>query len=122
MAKEVFRSPADYSSMSTPLDYGRLLVISLGTGSEKQEHKYSAQAVAKWGLVSWLIQGNSVPIIDVFNQANRDMVDYFLSVIFQTLNSPDNYLRVQVRSSIFELFKIDFWIIYLQFYILIASS
>ncbi|CAI9784787.1 unnamed protein product [Fraxinus pennsylvanica] len=78
-----------------PLDYGRLLVISLGTGRAKQELKYSAEMAAKWGLFGWLIQGNSSPLVDVFTQAPADMVDYFISVVFQALHNDDNYLRIQ---------------------------
>ncbi|KAG8375430.1 hypothetical protein BUALT_Bualt10G0099200 [Buddleja alternifolia] len=81
-----------------PMDYNRLLVISLGTGSAKQEQKYTAEQAAKWGLFGWLIQGNSVPILDVFNQASKDMADYFISIVFQALNSEDNYLRIQENS------------------------
>ncbi|KAG8375433.1 hypothetical protein BUALT_Bualt10G0099500 [Buddleja alternifolia] len=78
-----------------PMDYNSLLVISLGTGCAKQEQKYTAEQVAKWGMFGWLIQGNSVPILDVFNQASKDMADYFISIVFQALHSEDNYLRIQ---------------------------
>ncbi|KAL3819087.1 hypothetical protein ACJIZ3_004992 [Penstemon smallii] len=78
-----------------PMEYNKLLVISLGTGSEKQEQKYTAQMAAKWGIISWLINANSTPIVDIFSQANQDMVDYFLSVVFQSLQSQDNYIRIQ---------------------------
>ncbi|XP_059636492.1 patatin-like protein 2 [Cornus florida] len=77
------------------LDYGRLLVISLGTGTSKAEYKYKADEVAKWGLLSWLTSGGSTPLIDVFSQASADMVDYHLSVIFQALHSEKHYLRIQ---------------------------
>jgi hypothetical protein len=36
-----------------PVDYGRFLVLSLGTGLAKQE-KYKAPEAAKWGLLNWL--------------------------------------------------------------------
>lgn len=95
VTKEIFRNNPDFFPIK-PMDYGRLLVISLGTGSAKQEQKYSAEMAAKWGIFGWLIQGNSTPIIDVYSQANQDMVDYFLSVVFQALQSQDNYIRIQV--------------------------
>ncbi|KAL0393941.1 UNVERIFIED_CONTAM: Patatin-like protein 3 [Sesamum latifolium] len=94
VTKQVFRNDPDFFPIQ-PMDYNRLLVISLGTGSAKQERKYTAEMAAKWGLFGWLIQGNNTPILDVFNQASKDMVDYFLCVVFQSLHSEDNYLRIQ---------------------------
>lgn len=93
--KETIRSYPDFFPIQ-PLNYDRLLVISLGTGTAKQEQKYTAEMAAKWGVFSWLVQGNSSPVIEVFTQANRDLVDYFLSVVFQAFSSEDNYLRIQV--------------------------
>lgn len=78
------------------MDYGRFLVISLGTGSPKIELKYHAHAAAKWGLLDWLTSGGGTPLIDVFSQSSSDMVDFNLSVVFQALHSKENYLRIQV--------------------------
>ena len=78
------------------MDYGRFLVISLGTGSSKVEEKYDAHDAAKWGILSWLTSGGSTPIIDVFTQASADMVDIHNSVVFQALHSEKSYLRIQV--------------------------
>uniref|UniRef100_A0A5B6YT13 Patatin-like protein 3 n=1 Tax=Davidia involucrata TaxID=16924 RepID=A0A5B6YT13_DAVIN len=77
------------------MDYGRLLVISLGTGSSKIEEKYDADEAAKWGVLGWLTNGGSTPLVDVFTQASADMVDFHLSVVFQALHSERNYLRIQ---------------------------
>lgn len=79
-----------------PLDYTRFLVISIGTGSNKSEHKYNAEMVSKWGLLTWLFNSGSTPIIDCFSEASTDMVDYHNCVVFQALQSEDNYLRIQV--------------------------
>lgn len=78
------------------MDLGRFLVISLGTGSPKVEKNYSAQKAAKWGVLEWLINGGSTPIVDVFTQASADMVDLHISVVFQAFHSQKNYLRIQV--------------------------
>ena len=78
------------------MDYGRFLVISLGTGSSKAEKKYDAHEAAKWGILSWLTSGGSTPIVDVFPQASADMVDLHNSVVFQALHSEKSYLRIQV--------------------------
>lgn len=92
------------------MDYRRFLVISLGTGSSKEEGKYSADEAAKWGVVGWLTSGGSTPLVDVFTQASADMVDLHISVVFQALHSEKNYLRIQVtinipRSSQFDYFS-----------------
>ncbi|KAK0575682.1 hypothetical protein LWI29_005135 [Acer saccharum] len=77
------------------MDYGRFLVISIGTGSPKTEEKYSAKMATKWGTLRWLLHGGSVPLVDVFTQASADMVDFHISVVFQALQSEQNYLRIQ---------------------------
>ncbi|KAL6212481.1 hypothetical protein ACLB2K_017701 [Fragaria x ananassa] len=76
-------------------EYGRFLVISLGTGSAKWEEKYEATDAARWGVLGWLTGGGSCPLVDVFTQASSDMVDYHLATVFQALHSEKNYLRIQ---------------------------
>ncbi|KAL5705881.1 Proteolipid protein 2 [Ranunculus cassubicifolius] len=77
------------------MDYGRFLVISVGTGSPKTEGKYTAKMASKWGILGWLTACNSSPLVDVFTESSADLVDYNLSVFFQALNCQDKYLRVQ---------------------------
>jgi len=79
-----------------PMEYGRFLVLSLGTGTAKSEEKYDAAEAAKWGLLGWLTSDHSTPLVDVFTQASADMVDFHISTVFQALNSEENYLRIQV--------------------------
>ncbi|KAE9458521.1 hypothetical protein C3L33_09580, partial [Rhododendron williamsianum] len=93
-------SKADHEAKSRLFCYrenglGRLLVISLGTGTAKIEEKYVANDAAKWGLLGWLTSDGSSPLIDVFTHASADMVDLHLSVIFQALHSEKKYLRIQ---------------------------
>ncbi|KAF8410010.1 hypothetical protein HHK36_002530 [Tetracentron sinense] len=78
-----------------PLDYSRFLVISLGTGAAKREHKYSAAAASKWGLIGWVYDNGSTPLIDAFGDASSDMVDIHVSTLFQALQAEKNYLRIQ---------------------------
>ena len=92
--KQIMKGSSDFFAIKQ-MDYRRLLVISLGTGSQKEEEKYNADGAAKWGLVGWLTDGGSTPLVDVFTQASADMVDYHLSVVFQALHSEKNYLRIQ---------------------------
>ena len=104
VTKQIIRGSSDFFPIK-PMDYGRFLVISLGTGSQKAEGKYRAHKAAKWGLLDWLTSGGSTPIIDVFSNASADMVDVHLSVVFQALHSEKNYLRIQVQIYIYISFR-----------------
>ncbi|KAA8528557.1 hypothetical protein F0562_035912 [Nyssa sinensis] len=94
VAKQITPGHPDFFAIKK-IDYGRFLVISLGTGSSKMEEKHDADDAAKWGILGWLTSGRSTPLIDVLSQASADIVDYHLSVVFQTLHSEKNYLRIQ---------------------------
>ncbi|XP_077239990.1 patatin-like protein 2 isoform X1 [Tasmannia lanceolata] len=94
VSKEILMKNQDFLDIKAT-DYGKLLVISLGTGSAKQEEKYSANMAAKWGVLGWLYNSGATPLIDSFSQASADMVDIHNSVLFQALHSECNYLRIQ---------------------------
>ncbi|CAL9762313.1 unnamed protein product [Musa acuminata subsp. burmannicoides] len=51
VAKEIFMENTDFFPIK-PVDYGRFLVISLGTGSNKQEGRFTAQESSKRGVLS----------------------------------------------------------------------
>ncbi|KAK6939585.1 hypothetical protein RJ641_029116 [Dillenia turbinata] len=68
-----------------PMDYGRLLVISLGTGSRKLAQQFNGDDVAKWSRLDWLRKGGSAPLIDAFTEASSDMVDYHNCTVFEAL-------------------------------------
>ncbi|KAL6982875.1 Proteolipid protein 2 [Sarracenia purpurea var. burkii] len=104
--KQIMRGSSDYFAIKK-MNYGRLLVISLGTGTTKSEEKYDADDAAKWGLLGWLTNDGSTPLIDVFSQASSDMVDFHLNVVFQALHSENNYLRIQDDSLIGEVSSVD---------------
>ena len=95
VTKEIKRGSPNFSSIKTA-EYGRFLVLSLGTGSTKVEEKYTAKEAARWGIFGWLTSGHSAPLVNVFTQANADIVDFHLSVVFKALDSENNYLRIQV--------------------------
>ncbi|RWW84496.1 hypothetical protein BHE74_00006886 [Ensete ventricosum] len=80
-----------------------------GTGSNKEEGKFSAQESAKWGLLEWLYNKGSTPITDIFFQASADMVDIHVPVLFRALHSEEHYLRIQVTSSCLQ--KKDHWLL-----------
>ncbi|XP_057975420.1 patatin-like protein 2 isoform X2 [Malania oleifera] len=94
VTKEIKRKNPDFYPIK-PMDYGRFLVISLGTGSPKAVEKYTAEDAAKWGVLGWLNHGGSTPLVDVFTEASADMVDVHISTVFQALQSEKNYLRIQ---------------------------
>lgn len=94
VSKQIIQGNPDFFPIK-PMNYDKFLVISLGTGSPKPEHKYDAKKAAKWGVLGWLTSEGSTPLVDAFTQASADMVDLHLSVVFQALHSEDNYLRIQ---------------------------
>ncbi|KAJ0024898.1 hypothetical protein Pint_08826 [Pistacia integerrima] len=94
VTKEITRGSSDFFPIK-PTDYGRFLVISIGTGSPKTEEKYDALKAAKWGILGWLTSESSTPLIDVFTQSSGDMVDFHISAVFKALHSEENYLRIQ---------------------------
>ncbi|WOG90688.1 hypothetical protein DCAR_0309932 [Daucus carota subsp. sativus] len=94
VTKQIYDGNQDFYPIK-PADYGRFLIISLGTGCAKIEEKYNADSAAKWGVLGWLIHQGSTPLVDVFTQASGDMVDYHISVLTQALHSEENYLRIQ---------------------------
>ncbi|KAL5713699.1 hypothetical protein ACHQM5_015752 [Ranunculus cassubicifolius] len=79
-----------------PVDYGRFLVISLGTGSAKEASNFDAKMASKWGMLGWLYSGDSVPLLDAFTQASADMVDIHASILFKALLSEQHYLRIEL--------------------------
>nr|XP_023927503.1 patatin-like protein 2 [Quercus suber] len=94
VTKEINRGSPNFSSIKRA-DYGRFLVLSLGTGSAKVEEKYTAKEASRWGIFGWLTSGHSAPLVNVFTQASADIVDFHLSVVFKALDSENNYLRIQ---------------------------
>lgn len=95
VTKQIINQNNDFDSIK-PMEYSRFLIISLGTGTPKNEQKFDSKLAAKWGLLDWLTHGGSTPLIDMFSQSSGDMVDYNLATVTQALNSQDNYLRIQV--------------------------
>ncbi|KAL3505168.1 hypothetical protein ACH5RR_035009 [Cinchona calisaya] len=106
VTKEVSGGNSDFFSMK-PLEYDRFIVLSLGTGTAKEENKYDADEAAKWGILGWLTNGGSTPLVEVFTQASSDMVDFHLSTIFQALQCEENYLRIQDDTLTGKLSSVD---------------
>ncbi|XP_047151212.1 patatin-like protein 1, partial [Vigna umbellata] len=94
LTKQIINDNPDFFSIK-PMEYGRFLIISLGTGTPKNEHKFNAKIAAKWGLLDWLTNSGSSPLIDVLTHSSGDMVDFHLATVTRALNSEKNYLRIQ---------------------------
>ncbi|KAM1063067.1 hypothetical protein ACFX2A_027875 [Malus domestica] len=89
------------------MDATRLLVLSLGTGAAKNEAKYNAANASKWGLINWVFDNGSTPLVDIFGDASSDMVDFHVSTLFQSVHAKDNYLRIQDDTLIGEEASVD---------------
>ncbi|KAI4316726.1 hypothetical protein L6164_024678 [Bauhinia variegata] len=94
ITKQIIEENSDFFPIR-PMDFGRFLVISIGTGTPKNEQKFNANIAAKWGILGWLTHGGSTPLIDVFTQSSEDMVDFHIATVTQALHSQDKYLRIQ---------------------------
>ncbi|KAI7748487.1 hypothetical protein M8C21_009310, partial [Ambrosia artemisiifolia] len=106
VTKEITTGNPDFFPIK-PMDYGRFLVLSLGTGSAEFHVKYDSTKSSNWGILGWLASGGSTPLVDVFTQASDDMVDYHISTVFQALHSQENYLRIQDDTLSGDLASID---------------
>ncbi|RZB68049.1 Patatin-like protein 3, partial [Glycine soja] len=77
---------------------GRILIISIGTGTSINEEKFNAQMAAKWGLLDWLTQSGSTPLINVFTQSSADMDD--------TLTGTDSSVDIATKENLEKLSQI----------------
>ena len=95
VTRQILKKNPDFFPIK-PINYDRILVISLGAGSNRNEHKYNAKTASKWGIISWLYENGSTPILDAYNQSKDDMVDMHIRVVFEAYQSIGNYLRIDV--------------------------
>ncbi|KAI3437371.1 Patatin [Psidium guajava] len=96
VTNQVLKEDPYFFNIKPPVDYTRLLVISLGTGSDTSEIKFDAKKASKWGLFCWLYEDGTSPLIDAYSQGSSDLVDYLNSVVFKASQSENNYLRINV--------------------------
>ncbi|RWR74968.1 patatin-like protein 2 [Cinnamomum micranthum f. kanehirae] len=107
VSKEIQMGNSDFLDKN-PMEYCKdFLVISVGTGSPKQENKYSAPMAAKWGVLGWLNNNGGNPLIDSFFQASSDMVDFHASVVFKAFKSEKTYLRIQEDKLVGDATSVD---------------
>ncbi|KAL5232223.1 hypothetical protein ABZP36_030999 [Zizania latifolia] len=95
VSEQILLSNQDFFPIK-PADYGKFMVLSLGTGSAKIEEEFDAVESGRWGVLGWLYnKGGATPLIDSFIQASNDLVDIYTSVLFQALHCEKRYLRIQ---------------------------
>ncbi|KAF0898903.1 hypothetical protein E2562_012610 [Oryza meyeriana var. granulata] len=95
VSKQILLGNLDFFPIK-PADYGKFMVLSLGTGSAKVEERFDANESGRWGILGWLHNdGGSAPLIDSFSQSSSDLVDIHASVLFQALHCERHYLRIQ---------------------------
>ncbi|XP_052165996.1 patatin-like protein 2 [Oryza glaberrima] len=95
VSKQILLGKQDDFFPIKPADYGKFMILSLGTGTAKIEEKYDAVQSGKWGMINWVYHDGSSPLIDSFSQASADLVDIHASVLFQALHCEKSYLRIQ---------------------------
>lgn len=62
-------------------------ILSLGTGSSKSSYYY--KEAKDWGMLQWI-----QPVIDIQMSAVAETVDYQLKMIYDAVEAPDQYLRI----------------------------
>ncbi|MCD9561109.1 hypothetical protein HAX54_020070 [Datura stramonium] len=89
VTKQILHGNSDLFPVKSE-DYGRFLVISLGTGSSTiMRSKYNAKTAAKWGICKWLLYGGSSPILDLLTHASDDMyLATLVPFLFKTSSNP----------------------------------
>lgn len=82
-ARKLFKKP-EINKAVTAAD---MMILSIGTGSDKTTYPYNK--AKKWGKAEWVR-----PIIDIMMSGVADTVDYQLRHIYDAIEKPNNYLRV----------------------------
>lgn len=67
-----------------------MMILSLGTGERRQPYPW--KEAKDWGLVGWI-----KPLIDILMSGNSDTVDYHLKQIYDAVDAPDQYLRIEPK-------------------------
>lgn len=70
----------------------KILLLSIGCGS-KQVTGFNAEDAIHFSAAFWATSGLATGSYD---NAAKDMTEYYLAKLFPSLQSSDNYLRIQV--------------------------
>ncbi|KAF5791768.1 putative patatin-like phospholipase domain, Acyl transferase/acyl hydrolase/lysophospholipase [Helianthus annuus] len=106
VTRQILKEDPNFPAIS-PFEYDRYLLISIGTGTQKQTPKFDAKMAAKWGVIGWLTNQGSAPLIEAFTEASADLVVMHNNIVFEALNSVDNYLRIQDDALTGDLASVD---------------
>jgi len=82
-ARSLFRKPESTKGVTAE----DMLIFSLGTGNDEQT--YSHQKAKNWGQAQWI-----KPVIDIMMSGVSETVDYQIRQIYEAIERPSNYLRV----------------------------
>lgn len=93
---------AESAKLKGGLDAKNIMILSIGTGGDKPH--YVKGKINDWGAVKW-----AIPLFETLISGVSQTVDYQLRIIFDSINKPYNYLRIQpnLNTKIFNNFKLD---------------
>jgi len=99
-SEQMCRENDDFPSLTDgKVDFTKYHVISIGTGSFKQDETemYTAKECAGWSPFHWGFNWwrRRSPIVDVFTQASNFLVDLNVAMLFHSHGCADKYLRIQ---------------------------
>ena len=75
-------------------EYPKILVLSLGTGTEKyvENPDFDARSAANWTTLNWAFVA-----VDMLGRASSAITDYYLASLFSGFQPPHStYLRIDV--------------------------
>ncbi|KAG5224007.1 patatin protein [Salix suchowensis] len=77
-------------------DFHKFVILSLGTGAANESGKLEV-GDGEWGIVDWLWQDNSTPLLDILMTASDEMTEKYMSKVFKYSGLRHNYTRIQVE-------------------------
>jgi hypothetical protein len=100
VASELLCENPDFPRLTNDVvDFTKYVVISVGTGSFKEDmtEMYSAKECAGWSARQWAFDfwRARSPIADVLTHASNFLVDYNVAMLFHSHGCKNNYLRIQ---------------------------
>lgn len=69
-------------------------VYVLSVGNIASPKTYSYKEAKNWGLIDY-----AVPIIDIIMESSEEIVDYQMKKIYENLNAPGQYQRIEARTT-----------------------
>lgn len=82
-ARKIFKKPTTSKAVTAE----NMLILSIGTGNDKLSYPY--HKAKNWGQAEWIM-----PVIDIMMSGVAETVDYQVRQIYDAIEKPNNYLRV----------------------------